>query len=96
MKTLRHLGTSREDSAKEAAVIRSMIEDLGRTIQILQIDICSEEERARVFDKADPLYSVLARTLMCRRDNLIATVSDLEERLHSVTRVFRAPISEAA
>ena len=96
MKTLRHLGISRETNAKEAALIRSMIQDLGRTIQILDIDICNEEERGRVFDKADPLYSVLARTLTCRRDNLIATVADLEKRLHDVTQVFRAPISEAA
>lgn len=96
MNTLRHLGISRETTAKEAAVIRSMIEDLGRTIQILQIDICNEEERGRVFNKADPLYSVLARTLTCRRDNLIATVADLEKCLHNVTQVFPAPISEAA
>jgi hypothetical protein len=40
-----------------------MLEDLERTIQILHIDIWTEEERVRVFDKADPLYSVLARTL---------------------------------
>jgi hypothetical protein len=96
VKTLRHLGISRETNAKEAALIRSMIQDLRRTIQILQIEICNEEECGRVFDKADPLYSFLARTLTCRRDNLIATVADLEKRLHDVTQVFRAPISEAA
>jgi hypothetical protein len=93
---LRHSGTSRETTLKEAAVFRSMLGDLGRTIQILHIDIRNEEERVRIFDKADPLYPVLARTLTSRRDNLIATVADLEKRLHNITQVIPAPMSEAA
>ncbi|MBT1516593.1 hypothetical protein KIP88_39920 [Bradyrhizobium sp. SRL28] len=72
-------------------MIRSMVEELKRTIQVLHIDICTEEDRVRIFDKADPLYSVLARTLTSRRDNLIITVADLEKRLYTTT-----PISEAA
>jgi hypothetical protein len=83
-------------TSRQAAVIRSMVEDFERTIQILQIDICTEEERVRVFDKADPLYSVLARTLTSRRDNLIVTVADLEKRLYTITQAIPASISEAA
>ena len=83
-------------TSRQAAVIRSMVEDFERTIQILQIDICTEEERVRVFDKADPLYSVLARTLTSRRDNLIVTVADLGKRLHAITQAIPASISEAA
>jgi len=66
---LRHsaISTSRQ------AVIKSMLEDLERTIQILRVDICTEEERVRVFDKADPLYSALAGALTFRPDNLIVT-----------------------
>jgi hypothetical protein len=52
-----------ETALQKAAVIRTMIDDPERTIQILHIDICTEEERVRFFDKADPLYSVLARSL---------------------------------
>jgi hypothetical protein len=74
-----------ETALKHAAVIRTMIDDLERTIQILHIDICTEEERVRVFDKADPLYSVLARSLGARRDNLKTTVADLKRRLTSLT-----------
>jgi hypothetical protein len=33
----------------------------GSRLVILQIDICTEEERVLVFDKADPLYSAMAR-----------------------------------
>ena len=93
MNKLRHSGIS---TSGQAAVIRSMLEDLERTIQILQIDICTEEERVRVFDKADPLYSVLARTLTSRRDNLIVTVAELGKRLHAITQALPASISEAA
>jgi hypothetical protein len=70
-----------ETALKHAAVIRSMIDDLERKIQILHIDICTEEERVRVFDKADPQYSVLARSLGARSDNLKTTVADLKQRL---------------
>jgi hypothetical protein len=90
---LRHLGIS---TSTQAAVITSMIEDLKRTIQILEIDISTEEERVQIFDKADPLYSTLARTLALRRDNLSVTVADLEKRLVAVTQAIRASISEAA
>ena len=43
---------------------------LCRTIQILDIDILTEEERVRVFDVCDRAYPILARTLAARRDNL--------------------------
>ena len=41
-----------EISTSRQAVIKSMLEDLERTIQILQVDICTEEERVQVFDKS--------------------------------------------
>ncbi len=66
-------------------MIRSMIDDLERTILILHIDICTEEERVRVFDKADPLYSILARSLGARSENLKTTVADLKRRLTWLT-----------
>ena len=92
MNKLRHS----EISTSRQAVIKSMLEDLERTIQILEIDISTEEERVQIFDKADPLYSTLARTLALRRDNLSVTVADLEKRLVAVTQAIRASISEAA
>ena len=85
-----------EISTSIQAVIKSMLEDLERTIQILQIDICTEEERVRVFDKVDPLYSALARALTFRRDNLIVTVADLEKRLVAIAQAIPASMSEAA
>ena len=93
MNKLRHSGIP---TTRQAAVMRSIVEDLQRTIQILLIDICTEKERVQVFDKADPLYSVLARTLTSRRDNLILTVADLEKRLYTIIQPMTPSIFKAA
>jgi hypothetical protein len=89
----------RSETAKKAplwqtAVIRDMIGDLKRTVQILSIDICAEEERACIFDRSEPAYPILARTLTARRDNLNVTIACLAKRLHAIT--LAAPTAEAA
>jgi hypothetical protein len=96
MAKLHHSGTAQETALRQAAVIRGMMHDLGRTIQILNIDILTEEERVLIFDRSDPAYPILARTLTARRDNLIVTVADLAERLHAITATIPAAIPEAA
>jgi hypothetical protein len=61
-----------------------MIGNLDRIIKVLDTDIATEEERARIFDRSDALYPILARTLMARRDNLKLTVAALEQRLAAI------------
>src|SRR5476651_2734975 len=41
----------------------------------------TEEERTHCKDRRDAAYSILARTLVARRDNLSATIAALRERL---------------
>jgi hypothetical protein len=77
---LRHM----ETASRQAATIRSIIEDLERSVRILRVDICTEEERTRILDRADPLYPMLARTLLVRLENLGVTISDLKNRLTSL------------
>jgi hypothetical protein len=96
MAKLHHSGIAQETALRQAAVIRGMMHDLGRTIQFLDIDISTEEERGRIFDRSDPAYPILARTLTARRDNLIVTVADLEERLRAIIATIPAAIPEAA
>jgi hypothetical protein len=96
MAKLHHSVTAQETALRQAAVIRGMIHDLGRTIQILNIDILTEEERVLIFDRSDSAYPILARTLTVRRDNLIVTVADLQERLRAITATIPAAIPEAA
>jgi hypothetical protein len=93
---LRHSGIAQETASRRAEVIRSMIHDLTRTIQIIRVDICTEEERARVFNKADPLYPVLARTLECRRENLVETVAALRQQFRAIKRIATRVVAKAA
>ena len=66
---------------RETAQTKALIADLDRIVQILNTDIATEEEQARVFDRSRPEYPVLARALVARRDNLMDTIAALEQRL---------------
>ena len=78
MRHQRHFDTTAKG---EAMQIRKMIGDLGRTVQFLDCDIATEEERARTSDRSDAAYPILARMLATRRDNLKDTITALERRL---------------
>jgi hypothetical protein len=58
-----------------------LISDLDRTVRILDRDIATEEDLARVCDPFDANYPILARTLTARRDNLMDTIAALEKRI---------------
>ena len=72
--------TRRESAVREVAVISKILADLVRTVQLIESDIATEEERARVSDRSDVKYPILARTLIGRRDNLWMTIAALEQR----------------
>jgi septation ring formation regulator EzrA len=80
MKHQHHFDTS-EAAQHEAEKIRKMIGDLDRSVQLLNCDIASEEERTRISDRSDAAYSLLARMLAARRENLRETIAALEQRL---------------
>jgi ABC-type transporter Mla subunit MlaD len=84
MKHRRHFERASGATFREAAQISKMIGDLDRLVRILDCDIATEEERARVFDRSDAAYPVLARTLAARRDNLRDTITALEQRLSTL------------
>jgi hypothetical protein len=92
----RHIETASAIAIREAHVISIMLADLDRTIRLLDGDIGAEEERTQVFNIFDPLYSILARTLLSRRDNLKVTVTTLAQRLRSITAAVPTAIPEAA
>ena len=68
-------------AAREAIVIGTMLHDLARRLALLEADIATEEERSGVSRPTDPRYTMLARSLAARRDNLKATLTSLQERL---------------
>jgi hypothetical protein len=64
--------------------ISALISDIDRVVRLFDCDIAAEEQRARVSDRLDPGYPMLARTLATRRDNLKDTIAVLEKRLGSL------------
>ena len=66
---------------REAAQTRALIADLQRIVQILNDAVADEEKTAGVFDRSLAHYSMNARLLAARRDNLASTIAALEQRL---------------
>jgi hypothetical protein len=94
MRHQRHFDTS-EAAQREAVKIRKMIGDLDRIVQLLNCDITTEEERARIFDRSDAAYPILARVLAARRDNLRDTITSLEKWLSTLDQAAE-PVAELA
>jgi len=92
----RRFGTKVEAAAIAATQIWTLIDSISRSVQSLNYDVETEEERTRCWDCRDPAYSVLARSLAARRDNLAATISALQERLSQAEGLPNTPIGSAA
>jgi septation ring formation regulator EzrA len=90
MKHQRHFERASDVAIREAAQISTMISDLDRLVRLLDCDITTEEERARISDRSDPAYPILARTMAARRNNLRDTIAALEQRLTTI----KAPLVE--
>lgn len=69
------------ETAREATVIGKMLADLVHTVELIESDIAAEEERVNISDRSDARYSMLARSLIERRDNIKTTIAGLEGRL---------------
>jgi hypothetical protein len=85
MRHKHHFDTSKVVQ-RETVKISKMIDDLNRTVQLLDCYIAADEGRAGTSDRSDAAYPVLARTIAARRDNLMATVTALKQRLAKLDR----------
>ena len=70
-----------QNSQREVAQINTLISNLARSVELLNLDIDFEEERARIRDFSDPAYPILARHLLTRRENLMETIAALQARV---------------
>jgi hypothetical protein len=89
-----HFGSA--TPAREALQTKTLIADIRRIVQILDSDIAAEEEQARIFDRSQVEYPMLARTLAARRNNLMDTIAALEQRLVTLPMVQAELIPELA
>ena len=95
MKRRRRFGTEVETPAIPAAQIRTLIDSISPFVQSLNYDIEAEEDRTRCWDCRDPAYSILARSLTARRDNLAVTIAALQARLAPMEAPTYTPIGSA-
>jgi hypothetical protein len=91
MKHQRHFEST--TSSRKALQIGELIADIDRVVHLLNSDIATEEEQAKVFERSQPEYPMLARTLAARRDNLRTTIAALERRLAGI---YRAQLDEVS
>jgi hypothetical protein len=73
MKHQAHFGTRGDIVSREAAQIRILIDDLARTVDVLDAGVAAD--LARADDAID---------LDTRRHNLLVTIASLEDRLGSI------------
>jgi hypothetical protein len=96
MRSQRYFEIPGETTLREVTQIKALVADLSRIIKILNCDIATEEERTLLFDRSDAKYSILARTLTARRENLKNTVAALEQRLAIMSFEGRRGLNETS
>lgn len=75
--------------------IARLIADLSRSVALLIVDIEHEETHTVVSDVSDPAYSLIARSLRRRRDNVAATIASLEA-LVQIARGLRKEVKNGS
>jgi hypothetical protein len=83
MKHQHHFATV---SSKRLVQIQALIKSLHRYIDLLDVDIETEERSAKADRLDDPNYPQPARHLRARRENLLATLELLQGRLETQRR----------
>jgi hypothetical protein len=78
---LKQLGV--ENNRRLVSQIESMIADFDRTADQLESWIQAEQNRTRIHDRSNPVYSTSARAMAQRRDNLKRSVDELKRQLVS-------------
>ena len=70
-----------EEKRQQVADIELMIADFNRKLADLDLQIQMEEERTGVSDPAHFNYSMTAKSIRGRRDNLAKSISELEVQM---------------
>ena len=60
------------------------MDDLDRTMRLVECDIAAKEQRAGIFDRTDVAYPAMAIALATRRDNLKVTIASLAKGLATI------------
>jgi hypothetical protein len=96
MRQQHHFDIDGQTAQREAVKIRTMIRDLNRTVQVLDLEIVTEETRVGVRDLSDFAYPIMAKTMIARRENLKVTIAALEQRIAETDPAQLREIATAA
>jgi hypothetical protein len=82
--------TKNENALRANAQIRTLVVRLNHAAEMFDNDIRAEEDRARIRDRSDPAYPMIARAWLTRRNNLRTTIAELEKRMQSIETMVPA------
>ena len=71
------------DTPSRTATAESLVAAMRETEFALRESIKAEEDRTSLRDLNDPCYSILARSMRARADNLKMTITMLEAKRHA-------------
>ena len=83
-----------EEKAQKVAAIEQMMRDFDQLAADLLRQVQAEEERTGVRDATHFAYSTFARSAAQRRDNLLASIADLQEKLDLAVADRDAAVAE--
>jgi flagellar FliJ protein len=83
-----------EEKQRKVDDLEMMIRDFQQMSDDLERQVQAEEDRTGIRDKSHFAYSTFARSAAQRRENLLASVADLEERLSAAVAERDEALSE--
>jgi hypothetical protein len=90
---LKQLGV--ENNRRWVSQIEAMIADFDKTANELESWIQAEQNRTRILDPTNPVYSTLATGMTQRRDKLKRSIDMLKRQLADVAPTVAQPKQEA-
>src|SRR5918998_1943562 len=85
-----------EERRRQVGQIETMIEEFGRMVGDLDIEIAAEHRRTGIEDEKHFAYSTFARAARQRRSNLQRSISDLGEQLDVARAQLDVALAELA
>jgi len=83
-----------EERRRQIGQIETMIEEFGRMVSELDLEIAAEHRRTGIDDERHFAYSTFARAARQRRTNLQTSISDLTQQLETAKAALDLAMAE--
>lgn len=83
-----------EERRRQIGQIETMIEEFGRMVSDLDIEIAAEHRRTGIEDVNHFAYSTFARAARQRRSNLQTSIADLGQQLEAAKAAFDVAMAD--